>query len=70
MRKEKAKGIGEVVSLMTKARGQLEINLDISRDKAKEIKSMIEDAGVSSFYLGKKGLAYISQAIDTRELTQ
>ena len=70
LRKEKVKGIGEVVSLMTKARGQLEINLDISRDKAKEIKSMIEDAGVSSFYLGKKGLAYISQAIDTRELTQ
>ena len=54
--------------LLTKASGQLEINLDISRDKAKEIKQMIEDAGVSSFYLGKKGLAYISKEIDTREL--
>lgn len=68
IRKEKIKGIGEVVSLMTKASGQLEITLDISRDKAKEIKGMIEDAGVSSFYLGKKGLAYVSQEIDTREI--
>jgi hypothetical protein len=61
------KGEGETKSLMTKASGQLEINLDISRDKAKEIKIMIENAGVSSFYLGKKGLAYISKEIDTRE---
>lgn len=53
---------------LTKSSGQLEINLDISRDKAKEIKAMIEDAGVSSFYLGKKGLAYVSQEIDTREV--
>lgn len=68
IRKERIKGVGEVTSLMTKASGQLEINLDISRDKAKEIKNMIENAGVSSFYLGKKGLAYISQEIDTREL--
>ncbi len=68
IRKERIKGVGEVTSLMTKASGQLEINLDISRDKAKEIKTMIENAGVSSFYLGKKGLAYISQEIDTREL--
>ncbi len=68
IRKERIKGIGEVTSLMTKASGQLEINLDISRDKAKEIKQMIENAGVSSFYLGKKGLAYISKEIDTREL--
>jgi hypothetical protein len=67
IRKERIKGIGEVTSLMTKASGQLEINLDISRDKAKEIKTMIENAGVSSFYLGKKGLAYISKEIDTRE---
>jgi len=70
IRKERIKGVGEVVSLMTKASGQLEIKLDISRDKAKEIKGMIEDAGVSSFYLGKKGLAYISQDIDIRELKQ
>ncbi|NOQ17239.1 MAG: hypothetical protein GQ581_09280 [Methyloprofundus sp.] len=68
IRKERIKGVGEVTSLMTKASGQLDISLDISRSKAKEIKGMIEDAGVSSFYLGKKGLAYISQEIDTREL--
>lgn len=68
IRKERIKGVGVVTSLMTKASGQLEINLDISRDRAKEIKGMIECAGVSSFYLGKKGLAYISQEIDTREL--
>ena len=68
IRKERIKGVGEVTSLVTKASGQLEINLDISRDRAKEIKGMIERAGVSSFYLGKKGLAYISQEIDTREL--
>ena len=30
-------------------------------------KRMIEYAGVSSFYLGKKGLAYVTD-IDTREL--
>ncbi len=53
--------------MMTKASGQLEINIDISRGRAKEIVTMIENAGVSSFYLGKKGLAYIS-SISTREL--
>lgn len=68
IRKERVKGVGEITSLMTKASGQLEINLDVSRDKAREIKGMVERAGVSSFYLGKKGLAYISQEIDTREL--
>jgi len=62
------KGEGKVKHLMTKASGQLEINLDVSREKAKKIKEMIENAGVSSFYLGKKGLAYISQEIDIREL--
>jgi len=54
--------------LLTKAGGRLEINIDIDRGRAKKIRSMIENAGVSSFYLGKKGLAYISQEIDTREL--
>jgi len=50
---------------LTKANGQLEINLDIGFDKAIELKQMIENAGVSSFYLGKKGLAYVSN-IDIR----
>ena len=52
---------------MTKASGKLEIIIDIERDRAKEIKKMIENAGVSSFYLGKKGLAYVTD-IDTREV--
>lgn len=60
MRKERVKGEGEVISLLTKASGQLDINLDIEPDKAKELKTMIDNAGVSSFYLGKKGLAYVS----------
>ncbi|WGS84707.1 type I-Fv CRISPR-associated protein Cas5fv [Methylomonas sp. UP202] len=57
--KEKRKGEGEVVSLLTKANGTLDINLDIPEDKAQQLKDMIEAAGVSSFYLGKKGLAYV-----------
>jgi hypothetical protein len=60
IKKEKIKGQGEVTSMMTKASGQLEITIDVERDKAQEIKTLIENAGVSSFYLGKKGLAYVS----------
>ena len=67
IRKERVKGIGEVVSLMTKASGTLDIQIDVDKAKAREIKGMIENAGVSSFYLGKKGLAYITD-IDTREV--
>ncbi len=67
--KQRIKGIGEVTSLMTKARGTLEINLNISRERAKDIQIKIENAGVSSFYLGKKGLAYVTR-IDTREVEQ
>lgn len=65
--KEKIKGQGEVISKLNKVNGTLHITLDISREKAKELKLMIENAGVSSFYLGKKGLAYVSN-IDTREV--
>ncbi len=57
--KEKRKGEGEVTSLLTKANGVLEIHLDISQEKAQQLKDMIEAAGVSSFHLGKKGLAYV-----------
>mgnify|MGYP000491654120 FL=1 len=65
IRKERVKGVGEVAHFMTKASGQLEIDIDIDRDKAKKLEEMIENAGVSSFYLGKKGLAYVSK-IDPR----
>lgn len=57
--KERKKGEGEVVSKLTKASGQLEINLNISRERAKDLELKIESAGVSAFYLGKKGLAYV-----------
>ena len=57
--KERRKGEGEVTSMLTKANGTLEINLNIPTEKAIELKEMIDSAGVSSFYLGKKGLAYV-----------
>lgn len=66
MLKEKKKGEGEITSLLTKANGVLEINLNISEERAKDLEQKILDAGVSSFYLGKKGLAYVTK-IDTRE---
>ncbi|MDM1780226.1 hypothetical protein HX120_00165 [Acinetobacter indicus] len=58
--KEKKKGEGEVISILSKASGQLIINLNISKDQARDLEEKIENAGVSSFYLGKKGLAYVS----------
>lgn len=61
IRKERVKGVGEVSYFMTKASGQLEIDIDIDRDIALKLKERIENAGVSSFYLGKKGLAYVSE---------
>lgn len=60
IREEFVKGEGKIKHTLTKASGQLEITLDIDDAKAKELKQMIDDAGVSSFYLGKKGLAYVS----------
>jgi hypothetical protein len=39
---------------------ELEITIDVDFAKGQEIKTLIENAGVSSFYLGKKGLAYVS----------
>lgn len=59
--KQKLKGEGEVVSMLTKASGLLDIVLNIPDEKASMLKEMIEAAGVSSFYLGKKGLAYVDK---------
>lgn len=67
MCKEFVKGKGQIVSTLSKANGTLKIILDLPREKAKELKQMIENAGVSSFYLGKKGLAYVTN-IDIREV--
>jgi hypothetical protein len=60
IRKEKIKGIGEVTSLMGKAGGTLNIDIAIDREAALDFRDKIENAGVSSFYLGKKGLAFVS----------
>lgn len=51
---------------LTKASGNLVIVLAITEVEAEELKKMIDNAGVSSFYLGKKGLAYVTR-IDTSE---
>lgn len=61
VKKQKVKGQGEVTSKLIKANGQLKITLDVGRERAKEIKAMIENAGVSSFRLGKKGLASVTK---------
>lgn len=59
--KKLVKGQGEVTSMLNKASGQLEITIDVEQKKAQEIKDLIDNAGVSAFYLGKKGLAYVSK---------
>ena len=61
------KGEGQVTSMLTKASGTLEIIIDISKENAKDLKKLIDNAGVSSFYLGKKGLAYVTH-ISTKEV--
>ena len=68
MLKEKIKGEGEIVSLLKKATGTLEISIDVPYEKAKQIRTDIENAGVSSFYLGKKGLAWLDEKISLEEL--
>ena len=65
LKKVLIKGEGETRNMLTKASGKLEINLDIDVAKGNELKTLIENAGVSSFFLGKKGLAYVSH-IDPR----
>lgn len=57
--KQRIPGEGEVTRLLTKANGLLEIDLKISREQALDLQEKIDCAGVSSFYLGKKGLAYV-----------
>ncbi|NOT85274.1 MAG: hypothetical protein HOP02_10975 [Methylococcaceae bacterium] len=52
------KRCGGTPTLLSKASGVLTIDLDIAQERANELEEMIEAAGVSSFYLGKKGLAY------------
>ena len=49
---------GGTPTKISKVSGILEIDLNISPSKANELEEMIDAAGVSSFYFGKKGLAY------------
>lgn len=46
-----------------KENGVLKINIDCDLESAEEIKVLLNNAGVSSFYLGKKGLAYVDEII-------
>lgn len=58
---EYVKGEGKTKHLLTKASGTLTINIDLETSKANRLAKLIDSAGVSSFYLGKKGLAYLSK---------
>lgn len=46
---------------ISKEDGVLEIFIDISEEEANELKNRINLVGVSSFQLGKKGLAYVKE---------
>ncbi|PSV00693.1 type I-Fv CRISPR-associated protein Cas5fv [Photobacterium kishitanii] len=61
----RTKGEGRMRHSLTVASGSLDIIIDVPEERAIEIKSMIEDARLSTFYLGKKGSAYVSK-ISTR----
>jgi hypothetical protein len=47
--------------IIDKQSGTIAITIDVDQQKGQEIKELIENAGVSAFYLGKKGLAYVSK---------
>lgn len=59
--KERKKGEGEIMSVLHKASGMLEIQLNLTPEQTKDLKEKIDNAGVSAFYLGKKGLAYVEK---------
>jgi hypothetical protein len=58
-RERKVKGEGSITDMLNKASGVLEIDLAITDEQANELNRLIECAGVSAFYVGKKGLAYV-----------
>lgn len=49
---------------VTKEGGDLFININTTEEKEQIIKNLIEEAGVNTFYLGKKGLAYVVKIKD------
>jgi len=61
--KRRIKGQGEVTFSLIKASGRLDITLDLPAQQARELKTIIHDAGVTTFVLGKKGLAYVHNII-------
>ncbi len=61
MKVERIKGLGEVSSFLTKSSGELRISLNLRDEQALGLKKLIDCAGVSSFYMGKKGLAYVTE---------
>lgn len=58
---DRVKGEGTVIKKMTTASGVLTLNLPLDTQQANELKTLIDNAGVGAFRLGKKGLAYVSE---------
>lgn len=54
------KGEGKTKEMLKKASGELIITIDLDREKSQEMHALIKSASVSTFRLGKKGLAYVS----------
>jgi hypothetical protein len=59
--KIKKRGAGEIVEYLTKTSGKLTITLNLTKEESLDLKDKIESAGVLTFPLGKKGLAYIER---------
>lgn len=55
------KGVGKVRDMLKKQSGSLTILLQVDDEKAHEVMTLIRNAGVMSFPLGKKGLAYVDK---------
>lgn len=48
---------------LTKSDGRIEIEIDCDFEQATKLKELISNAGVGSFYVGKKGLGYVDSII-------
>lgn len=48
---------------LRKMNGDVEIKIDCNMEEARELSKMIDYAGVGPFYIGKKGLAYVTKII-------
>lgn len=54
-------GLGKTKEMLKKRSGKLSIQLRVEDEHAKEIMNMISNAGVMSFKVGKKGLAFVEK---------